>query len=92
MFGKKGGVLGSWIKEFCTLVFIQTIQAFIYAIIISVIFVITSIITVVNVKDSSCNATEINKKAESRIRISDLIIGRDGNGYRLNSKYKIKIL
>ena len=35
-----------------------------FAIIISVIFVITSIITVVNVKDSSCNATEINKKAE----------------------------
>lgn len=38
MGGKKGGpVLNSWIKEFCTLVFIQTIQAFIYAIIISVI-------------------------------------------------------
>ena len=35
-----------------------------FAIIISVIFVITSIITFVNVKDSSCNATEINKKAE----------------------------
>lgn len=38
MGGKKGGpVLNSWIKEFCTLVFIQTIQAFIYAIIISII-------------------------------------------------------
>lgn len=37
MGGKKGAVLGSWIKEFCTLVFIQTIQAFIYAIIISFI-------------------------------------------------------
>lgn len=37
MGGKKGAVLNSWIKEFCTLVFIQTIQAFIYAIIISVI-------------------------------------------------------
>ena len=35
---------------------------------------------------------EINRKAESRIGISDLIIGRDGNGYRLNPKYKIKIL
>ena len=37
MGGKKGAVLSSWIKEFCTLVFIQTIQAFIYAIIISFI-------------------------------------------------------
>lgn len=38
MGGKKGGpVLSSWIKEFCTLVFIQTIQAFIYAMIISLI-------------------------------------------------------
>lgn len=38
MGGKKGGpVLNSWIKEFCTLVFIQTIQAFIYAMIISLI-------------------------------------------------------
>lgn len=38
MGGKKGGpVLNSWIKEFCTLVFIQTIQAFIYAIIIALI-------------------------------------------------------
>lgn len=35
MFGKGQGVLGAWIKEFCQLVFIQTIQAFIYAIIIS---------------------------------------------------------
>lgn len=37
MGGKKGAVLGSWIKEICTLVFIQTIQAFIYAFIISLI-------------------------------------------------------
>lgn len=37
MFGKGGGALGAWIKEFCQLVFIQTIQAFIYAIIITVI-------------------------------------------------------
>ena len=37
MFGKKGAVLGGWIKEFCTLVFIQTIQAFIYALVISFI-------------------------------------------------------
>jgi hypothetical protein len=35
---------------------------------------------------------EINGKAESRIGIPELIIGRDGNGYRLNSEYKIKIL
>ena len=35
---------------------------------------------------------EINGKAESRIGIPELIIGRDGNGYRLNPKYKIKIL
>lgn len=35
---------------------------------------------------------EINRKAKARINISDLIIGRDGNGYRLNPKYKIKIL
>lgn len=35
---------------------------------------------------------EINRKAENRIGISDLIYGRDGNGYRLNPKYKIKIL
>lgn len=35
MFGKGQGVLGAWLKEFCQLVFVQTIQAFIYAIIIS---------------------------------------------------------
>jgi len=35
---------------------------------------------------------EINRKAESRIGVSSLIIGRDGNGYRLNPQYKIKIL
>ena len=35
--GKGGGALSTWIKEFCTLVFIQTIQAFTYAIIIVVI-------------------------------------------------------
>jgi len=35
---------------------------------------------------------EINGKAESRIGIPKLIIGRDGNGYRLNPEYKIKIL
>lgn len=34
---------------------------------------------------------EINRKAKDRIGISDLIIGRDGNGYRLNPQYKIKI-
>lgn len=37
MFGKGGGTLSTWLKEFCQLVFIQTIQAFIYAIIIGVI-------------------------------------------------------
>ena len=35
---------------------------------------------------------EINGKAKNRIGISDLIVGRDGNGYRLNPEYKIKIL
>lgn len=35
-----------------------------FALIISIIFVLTSIITVVNVKDNSCNLVEANKKAE----------------------------
>ena len=35
---------------------------------------------------------EINRKAENRIGVSELICGRDGNGYMLNPKYKIKIL
>ena len=35
---------------------------------------------------------EINSKAENRIGILELICGRGGNGYRLNPKYKIKIL
>lgn len=35
--GKGGSALSTWIKEFCTLVFIQSIQAFTYAIIIVVI-------------------------------------------------------
>lgn len=35
---------------------------------------------------------EINSKSKNRIGIDELIIGRDGNGYRLNPKYKIKIL
>ena len=39
MFGKGGGLLSQWIKEFCELVFIQTLQAFIYAIVIS--FIVT---------------------------------------------------
>lgn len=34
---------------------------------------------------------EINRKAKSDIGIPNLIIGRDGNGYRLNPQYKIKI-
>ena len=33
----KGGALNSWIREFCSLVFTQTLQAFIYAIIITLI-------------------------------------------------------
>lgn len=38
MFGKGGGgALSTWIKEFCELVFIQTLQAFIYAMVIGVI-------------------------------------------------------
>lgn len=36
MFGK-GSALGAWIKEFCELVFIQTLQAFIYALAIGLI-------------------------------------------------------
>ena len=35
---------------------------------------------------------EINRKANHRIGISDLICGRDGSGYKLNPQYKIKIL
>ena len=35
---------------------------------------------------------EINRKANDRIGISELICGRDGNGYKLNPQYKIKIL
>ena len=35
---------------------------------------------------------EINNKSKNRIGIDELINGRDGNGYRLNPKYKIKIL
>jgi len=35
---------------------------------------------------------EINNKSKNRIGIDKLIIGRDGNGYRLNPEYKIKIL
>lgn len=36
-FTSKGGALGNWFKEFLTLVFIQTLQAFIYAFIITLI-------------------------------------------------------
>ena len=35
-----------------------------FAIIIAIIFAITSIITVINVKDSSCKTTEVNEKPE----------------------------
>lgn len=42
MFGKGGGPLGAWIKEFCELVFIQTLQAFIFALTISFIVNILS--------------------------------------------------
>ena len=35
-----------------------------FAIVIAIIFLITSIITVVNVKDSSCKTAEMNKKSE----------------------------
>lgn len=37
MGGKGGGPLASWIREFTTLVFVQTVQAFIYALILIVI-------------------------------------------------------
>jgi len=37
MGGKKGVSLNSWMKKFCTLVFLQSIQAFIYAMIIVLI-------------------------------------------------------
>lgn len=37
----KGGALNSWLREFCALVFTQTIQAFIYAIIITLIMATT---------------------------------------------------
>lgn len=37
MFGKGGSALSIWIKEFCELVFIQTLQAFIYALVIAFI-------------------------------------------------------
>ena len=35
--GKGGGPLSMWLKEFCSLVFVQTLQAFVYAIIITII-------------------------------------------------------
>jgi len=35
---------------------------------------------------------EINNKSKNRIGVDELIIGRDGNGYKLNPQYKIKIL
>lgn len=37
MFGKGGGPLNAWIKEFCELVFIQTLQAFIFALVMGFI-------------------------------------------------------
>lgn len=40
MFGKGGGPLNAWIKEFCELVFIQTLQAFIFALVMSFILTI----------------------------------------------------
>lgn len=53
MFGKGGGPLGSWIKEFCELVFIQTLQAFIFALTISFI---VNILT----KQTTMDATDRN--------------------------------
>lgn len=50
MFGKGGTPLSIWIKEFCELVFIQTIQAFLFAISISMIMQI-SIANVINTTD-----------------------------------------
>ena len=41
----KGGALNSWLREFCALVFTQTIQAFIYAIIITLIMATYSFAT-----------------------------------------------
>lgn len=54
MGGKKGAVLSSWMKEFCTLVFIQTIQAFIYALIISLI-VLMSFDSISDVNDRNAS-------------------------------------
>ena len=42
MFGKGGGPLSAWIKEFCELVFIQTLQAFIFALTMGFIISILS--------------------------------------------------
>lgn len=58
MFGKGGGALGAWLKEFCQLVFIQTIQAFIYAIIIVTIMELyTAAESAVGLKSSDGYAT-----------------------------------
>lgn len=52
MFGKGGGPLNAWIKEFCELVFIQTLQAFIFALVNGFI---VKIITYQHVKEQSDN-------------------------------------
>lgn len=41
-FGTKSNVFGSWLKELCTLIFVQTFQAFLLAIIMSVIVTLTA--------------------------------------------------
>jgi len=54
MFGKGGGPLNSWIKEFCELVFIQTLQAFIFALTMGFI------ISIMNAQATAMDKTDSN--------------------------------
>ena len=51
--GGKGGALSVWIKEFTSLVFTQTLQAFIYAIVISIILFGMNTVSDVNADDNN---------------------------------------
>lgn len=55
MFGKGGGPLNAWIKEFCELVFIQTLQAFIFALVMG--FIINILNTQIAMDQSDRNAS-----------------------------------
>lgn len=80
----KGGALNAWLREFCSLVFTQTLQAFIYAIIITLV-----LISVAPPKVEGENEPELKTQYRAEPAISNTAMGLI-NIFALTSIFKIE--